>query len=580
MKLMTRFQEQLLSILCPHEFLARASINGNAFSSLKRTLTHHSSKEEVVQLHVEGKGNSNRLPKETFVGILLSTTLSLLRRLRAVKDHDWWIQEGYYPFQAGEDGYPYSGQVVQCYREKKIVDNVPITQKGLAKILNISERSVSALENKNVGLDSFRRRVQLVIALDIPPILLRLDSASVLGEGKQQHLGHIVKQYRKKRKKDDGRSWTQADLAEVLGLSKKSVQALESFDVGLDSTSRRELLIRVLDIPPVLLGLDAGYFFERKRILVFAEPRIPKQVTIDQEKITKYALLVPTYWNMHYISNSLISGSIAQIRKIIQKLRGMLPYVNSDQQQQIRDLLCHYHQLATDLARDQRYLEMSLEHAHLAIRLAERSENNELMAAALYRRGLAYFDSGNLSEAAQDLTNALPYARHARFQLKGMVYMEAGRFQSHVAHSDMEKTTAQKLLDPTERIVRKKKLEDDAGYVKLNEGRYHIGRAATLITLHHSTQALEVLDDADRLTTPDMVRRHAYIDILRARAYFTQGDFAHATQLALDASSPCFNINSVSNIADITRLHSSLKQTSFGNSPEVARLGILLSSKK
>jgi transcriptional regulator with XRE-family HTH domain len=494
-----------------------------------------------------------------------------------VKESMWWIKEGYYSFKPGRDGYPYSGHVIQYYRERKIIDGRAMTQKDVAKILNIAERSVSALENDTVGLDSFNRRMQLVVALDIPPILLRLDHDYISDKGKQQSPGQVVKEYRKKRKKDDGSWWTQMDLAEVLGLSEKSVQSLESLDRGLDSISRRELLIRILDIPPTLLGLDACYFFGEKQSLEISKPRIPKQVTLDQKKIVKYTRLISMFWNNHYVNDTM--ESCEEAKKIIQILRSLHPYVNNDQQLQIRDLLCQYHQLVSNLARDQGYFEMSLEHAHFAVRLAERSENNELMAAALYRRGLTYFDQGNHIAAAQDLQNALPYADHARFQLKGMVYMEAGRFQSYVAQSAIEKVTAQKFLDQTEYLVRQKNLEDDAGYVKLDQGRYHIGRSATLIVQSYAKKAIEELDYADDLTAPDLVRRHAYIDILRARAYFDQKNYALATHIALNAASACLNINSVSNIADIARLHVSLKQTAFGSSPDVAKLGMIFYSK-
>ena len=140
-------------------------------------------------------------------------------------------------------------------------------------------------------------------------------------------------------------------------------------------------------------------------------------------------------------------------------MRSLVAYVNEHHQQQIKELLCHYHQLALDVARDQGDFGTALAHAHLAITLAKRTQNNELLAAALYRRGLTYFDMGNLSAAANDLGSALPYARYARPQLLGMVSMEAGRFRAHLAQSCVDKLQACRLLDQTESILRKVSLK-------------------------------------------------------------------------------------------------------------------------
>lgn len=489
----------------------------------------------------------------------------------------WWSKDGYYPFEPGTDHYPHPGQVVWYFRKQTIIDGIPCTQANLAKALALSEKSVWSMENSNVGLDSFHRRVLLVTLLNIPPVLLKLDASYLSNTQEYPRPGQVVRSHRKMKKKDSITSWVQADLAKVLGLSEKSVRAMENHDLGLDSLTRRELLIAILDIPPALLGLDALHRFVRgSQVFKLDEPRLPRHVTLNQEKLTRYGSLIPSYWDAHYTG----STSFKAVEKIIHTLRSMVAYVTENQQEQIKKLLCHYHQLASDIARDQGDLGTALAHAHLAITLAENTDNNELMAAALYRKGLIYFDLRNLSAAANDLDDALPFARSARPQLKGMVYMEAGRFRAHLAQSSIDQVQACRLLDQTENIVRQGQLEEDECYVNLDRGRYHIGRAATFIALHRPSEALEELDDADRLTKPEYIRRHAYIDILRARAYFVQKQFDFATDLASDALSSCLAINSECNIADITELHNSLAQTSFSNSPTVVQLGLMLGSRK
>ncbi len=488
------------------------------------------------------------------------------------KECPWWLNDGYFPFEAGKDGYPCSGQVIQHYRLKKAIDGKALRQCDLARMLRISERAVWAMENAHEGLDSFNRRMELVTLLDIPPVLLKLDASSISGICEHRHPGQVVRKYRKKKKKDNGKSWTQADLAILLEISGKSVRSMENHNTGLDSISRRQLLTKILDIPPALLGLNALHLLTEENILKPAIPRMPKYVTLNDKKLTKYQSFIPTYWNMHYTSND----SLKEFDNIIYNLHKMIAYVNQKQQEHIRWLLCHYHQLALNAARDQGDLETALAHADLAIILAERIESNEVHAAALYRRGLTHFDAGNFPAAARDLVSALPLLKGTSPQLQGMVNMEAGRFSAYVARGSIEQLKAEKLLDRTQNIVLSNRLGEDESYIKLDKGRYYIGRAATLLALQRPTAALEHLDDADRLTEPGYVRRHAYIDILRARAYFAQGLFDCATDLALDSLRTCLQIHSESNIADIARLYASLSQTSFGNSLTLARLGLLL----
>ena len=91
---------------------------------------------------------------------------------------------------------------------------------------------------------------------------------------------------------------------------------------------------------------------------------------------------------------------------------------------------------------------------------------------------------------------------------------------------------------------------------------------------------MEELDEAERLTKAEYVRRHAYITILRARAYFAQKRFEMATELALEALPVCLAIQSESNIADLGRLCDQLSHTTFRNAPSLTQLEMLLKTRK
>jgi DNA-binding SARP family transcriptional activator len=340
-------------------------------------------------------------------------------------------------------------------------------------------------------------------------------------------------------------------------------QELEESDMN---QSRRAFLTQ--DIP-VLLG------FEAWAILPSFSPlpsSFTKPALSDQEVLRAYQSLLPFLWEAHYTSNRPIT--LQEIEVIIQDLCRIAVYGNEPQQGQLLALLCQYHQFALNLARDQGHFEPALYHARQALLLATKIGDNELVAASLYWRGLAHFDMRQFALAANDLCDALPFARLARPQLQGMVHLEAARFLAHLESS--EKAQIYQLLDHTQQLVENGPLEDDAGYVRLDKGRYAIGRAATFLALKKSSEAREELDVAAQLTLQEQKRRHAYITLLRARTYFVEGNFDYSTDLALDAATTCLAIQSKSNLADLARLYVSLTQTSFHPKPTLVQLGVMV----
>jgi tetratricopeptide (TPR) repeat protein len=280
------------------------------------------------------------------------------------------------------------------------------------------------------------------------------------------------------------------------------------------------------------------------------------------EALTYYQAQIPFYWDDYFTASR--PGALPAIEATILHLQSQAPYATLSCQGLLQSLLCQYHQLAADQLRDLGQIHKALKHADLAVSLAEQLQHVELLAAALYRRGLTYFDAGQLEKASRDLNDALPFARISRSQLRGMVCMEAGRFHAFLSRSDSDKSNALRLLDQTGQLVRMGELETDAGYVKLNQGRYHIGRAATFLALQHPQEALRELELAEQLTAPEYQRRHAHITILYARSHFLQQHYDQATHLAIKAFHLCQIVSSESNMADLARLSNDLAHSSYG----------------
>lgn len=81
------------------------------------------------------------------------------------------------------------------------------------------------------------------------------------------------------------------------------------------------------------------------------------------------------------------------------------------------------------------------------------------------------------------------------------------------------------------------------------------------------------LDELAYAAGPAITCRSAYNTILQARAYTEKGFYPIAASLAEDTLPLVKSIQSGVNIARIASLHTQLKASSYGNSPDVARLG-------
>ncbi|MGB8344677.1 MAG: hypothetical protein WCD86_07320 [Ktedonobacteraceae bacterium] len=376
--------------------------------------------------------------------------------------------------------------------------------------------------------------------------------------------GQVVRHYRLLKK------WTPAQLGEALDKSARWVQAMEHDNIVPEAISRRRVLATILGIPTILLGLA-----HVENGNTPPEPiniKAAKKISIDARTIEQYQEILRLYWEIDYTSTA--SDSMDDIGRWIRYLRNIAPESGSNQPS-VLELLCRYHQLVTWIARDQRDYSTAFTHANRALKLARSLDNNELIAATLFRRGRTSLEQGDINAAIADLDAALPYAQHARAQLKGLVLLAAGHARAH-AHTitSTDEIQAMMLLDQASRIVRRGKLEDDESFVKLSTGRYHQDRAGALIAVGKYNDALDELDLADRGVSPDQTRRHAYIDVLRGQTYAGMEEFPTAASIAEDALGVSKAIHSSINIARIKEIHDQLSTSKYGSSPQVGRLGL------
>ncbi len=497
----------------------------------------------------------------------------------------WWVKEGYGLFDIGEEGYPDPGQVIKRYRELR-----GMRPSDLASELGMTDVAVRTMESKKTGLDSIALRRRLIELLAIPAALMGLDGLHppattrscwwveedypLLGKGSDGYPnpGQVVKYYRDRKKQGDN-VWTQIGLGIALNISDVAVRVMENNNESLDSIARRRALVFILDIPPVLLGLDSLHYLPKVETLFWTKNASDLWLP-DEGIFTRYDKSLALYWSGYYAST--IHAPLQAISDAIRDLRSALFDARGNQKLQGQKLLCRYYQLGCTIARDQCNYRVAFAYANQAVKLARSLGDHELIASAFMRRGFISFEQNEVEAAVLDLDAALPSARLARASLKGLAFQVAGHFHTHTAYTDADRDQALRLMDEAASIARSGPFEDDENFVRFNAGWYHAERAEALIALKKPKNALKTLDLAEEGIDSDQPRRHSHISIFRAKAHICKCDFADATDIAISALGGAKAVQSNIQVTRVLALYKQLKRSPYGNSPAVTRLGLML----
>ena len=380
------------------------------------------------------------------------------------------------------------------------------------------------------------------------------------------------------------RSWTQANLAKSLGVSEVTIRLMENQNIGLDSITRRRLVADILKIPPVLLGL--GSLSELKAYLDSTQqhstfPNTSSSQTkgthIEKETVSLYNDIWNVYSEMH--STGSAQGSLSEIEKWASRIKDDVLRTHGSQQRQLQEILWDFYALVAKIYGDD-LCDWSLAFANVnaAMELAVQLDNNELRAATLYRSGQIHFAQRKFSLAKADFDGATKFAQRACPQLKGPILGATGLAYALTSKDMTSKKYVQSLLDEAGNLVTSSGFKDDGRFIKFSVAKYYLEYADTLTVLGRPGKALEVLDDAESAIDISQKRRRAYMDILRAEANMrlSSPQLHTATFLLADAFNVSKGVRSEYNIGYIARLYTNLRDSSYGNSTDVADLGMSL----
>jgi len=403
--------------------------------------------------------------------------------------------------------------------------------------------------------------------------------------------GLVIKHFRERMKYKDShenkeKGWTQTDLAKRLGVSEVTVRLMENQNVGLDSITRRRLVASILKIPPILLGLgsldDLAAFLQNNQVnsssvhTSFLSKSL-KRTSLENETLSLYKDAASVYKEMHSIGTA--QDSIFEIEQWIGRIHDDILRANGQQKLHLQASLWNFYDLTSKIQSDDLGdWTKALQSVNAQMELATVLDDNELRAATLYRSGQIRFAQRKYVLAKSDLDNAVALIQKSHTQLKGAVLASAGLAHALVDKDTAGKLYAQRLFEDAGRVATDRNTEDDGRFTTFNIGKYHLEYADALIALGRPAKALEMLDFAENEINPNLRRRRAYVNILRAEASISlkKPELYMATTLLTDAFDTSKTVKSDFNVGYISRLYQDLSNSSYGNSIDVADLGLAL----
>jgi tetratricopeptide (TPR) repeat protein len=396
--------------------------------------------------------------------------------------------------------------------------------------------------------------------------------------------GEVMRDFRQQK------TMSAQELGEVYGramhtdqpVSARRIHQMEADNDVPSDIERRRTLARLLDIPPFLFGLAALEDVGKQS--AGAEQTPPEKRPAPPAKqsmvvdLQEYKAFLAFGWAQFYnnTAHTLVSG----IRTRIKTLETVAREVGGIQAEQAKTLLCPYHFLLIDIARDQCHFSTAFNHVNSLIELAHEMDREDVLVTALFRSGAANYEKGQYGAAAFNFKQALPLVEQARPQLKGYSLQAAGLALSHTAVTEQEKTFALKKLDEAYNIIRGGPIEEDGSFVKLAEGWYYRARAQALIAQGRPKDAQHTLKEAERSIGPDQPRRYIYVEINQIYIYLALGYLPIAATTALHVLEIAEAINSKRAVLGVADIYKRLRTSEYKNHVDVAELGLKLDQVK
>jgi len=544
-----------------------------------------------------------------------------------MSEKEWWT--GYGPFKRWNEcpSRPDPRKVLLFHLQKRGIQ----PEEHVSFLINLLDLQKSMIYNilNGDGFDAISRCRHLVQALKIHPPLLGIDAkyypierhpywwkeqgfnfhADAQGYPRTHEVIAYLRTHRTLR--DDWgkvKVWSQEDLGDATGLKKETVYRMEHDHnpLILESMKRRAAVASALgtlsgEKEPILFRLF-GIDPQAYGVPVAAQEIVPEVHGVS-ERLTdetfrhyqeQQAAIFREYFTCH------AQNRVEEIHEWLRRGATLLPKASTIAQRiSLLALQIRYHILLTGIAREQCNTKTIQVHGNKAVSLAEQAitltnpqlghhpllvTTNELLASALLWRAEALDELGNSDMAQTDIDRALSLLPALQSNpLKVHLVADVGLIHAHTGVGEMDRTLVLSYFSLAAQINAPSHFQSrgpDDHFIQGGTGLLSLRKAMALCSpqMKGATEdsVSDLLETAQRLTPPELVRQHTLIEVFLAKCAFVGGDYEQATEVALSALEKTRLIRSRLNRDRIEKLYQQLLTTDFRDRPIVAYLGVKL----
>lgn len=372
------------------------------------------------------------------------------------------------------------------------------------------------------------------------------------------HQGQIVALYR------ESRHWSQQRLAEELGVDLRTVQRMEQRPM-IKSLKRRELLVKLLGIPAVLMGLEGEAQQFRNADLTFNDDSMS---FLEDELVT--------HWEVYHVG-----GTMRAVRGLDRWMTEIATFTRSAQgtawHGRAQAVLAMSYQLKGNITRDMMQYAVAHQAYQQAFRVARELDDPELMATALLREGFVFFHEDKPLEAIEYVQGALTTINGRGFpRLRAQVLgaLSEAQAKAHLP-SDCWRT-----IDLLEHALQQKSHVRERTHFLFRAIPSVEQKAIDAALLGDHNRALALTDKRLATYDPTLVRGRAKLMAQKAEIYFKLGEIDDCIFTAKEALSLARSVGSDKRIAQVRNLHATLATSRWRNMRGVAGLGALLATRQ
>jgi len=398
------------------------------------------------------------------------------------------------------------------------------------------------------------------------------------GVGIYPHMGQVIAQYRVKRG-----FRTQQELAIALGYSKRTIEELEgTVNVNSpDSIERRQMIARLLRIPPALLALDWRFMVYDNNSTDHENMFADLTQLLEDDTYTLYQHILSM--GRGYLFNGGPSYIAGIVDETLNKLLPIIRNLPEIERECWLELLCRYYQLSTSFALRRLDKKQTLLYAKRSIEVANELENVQLIASTYYRRIRVHLDlrkaetsedekQRRLERAKLDTQAVLQYVDKACPTLKGNIYLIAAEVYSLGASEPSARKQCEKWQDQAATIVYRNVDEEDDTFLRLNATALHHEKAKTLIQFGRYKEAQSELVTARKTLQADLLTWHINLYLTEANLYKAQKDFQGSAAAGIEAYKIAKVVQSPKDELEVKKLFSDLNSLDASN-PYICNLG-------